>query len=138
VGYSLGMSQQNVEVVRRSIEAFNRRDIDAAGQDWAPEAEVDWSRSAGVEAGIYRGYEPVRAFWSNWLELFDSFELAPDEFIECGEHVVVPNVTHLRGRDGIEVEAHSTAVVTLRDRRIILWRLFPSRAEAFRAVGLEA
>jgi ketosteroid isomerase-like protein len=131
------MSHENVEVVRQSIEAFNRREIDAAAQDWDREAEVDWSRSSGVDAGIYRGYEPVRAFWTNWLELFDSFNLEVEELIACGEHVVVSNVTHLRGRDGIEVHAHSTSVVTLRDRRIVLWRLFATRGEALSAVGLE-
>ncbi len=60
----------------------------------------------------------------------------PDELIECGEYVVVPNVTRMRGRDGIEVEARSASVVTLREGRIVAWRLFRDRAEALRAVGL--
>jgi ketosteroid isomerase-like protein len=102
-----------------------------------PEAEVDWSRSSGVETGIYRGFGPVRAFWADWLALFDRFNVEPDEFIECGEHVIVPNVVHLRGRDGIEVEAHSAVDVTLRDARIVVWRLYQDRSEALKAVGLE-
>jgi ketosteroid isomerase-like protein len=131
------MSQENVELVKRSIAAFNRRDIDAAGRDWDAEAEVDWSRSLGVEAGIYRGREEIRAFWATWLELFDRWEADTSEFIDCGDHVVWPNVARMRGRDGIEVEAHSTVVVTLRAGRIVHWRLYQERSEALKAVGLE-
>jgi ketosteroid isomerase-like protein len=130
------MSQQNVDIVRQSIDAFNRRDLDAAGRDWDPEAKVDWSRSEGVEAGIYRGYEATRGFWATWLELFDVFVLEPDEFIECGEYVVVPNRTYMQGRDGINVEAQSASVVTLHDGRIVEWRLYIDRDEALKAVGL--
>jgi hypothetical protein len=49
------MSRENVDIVRQAIDAFNRHDLAAAGRDWDPEATVDWSRSEGVEAGIYRG-----------------------------------------------------------------------------------
>ena len=45
--------------------------------------------------------------------MFDEVTNYPDEFIECGEHVVVPNRVRLRGRDGVEVETHSAVVVTL-------------------------
>jgi ketosteroid isomerase-like protein len=131
------VSQENVEIVKRSIEAFNRRDLDAAGRDWDPDAEVDWSRSLGVEARIYRGMEETRAFWATWLDLFERWEAEPTELIDCGDHVVWPNVARMRGRDGIEVEAHSTVVVTLREGRIVLWRLYQERAEALKAVGLE-
>jgi ketosteroid isomerase-like protein len=60
-----------------------------------------------------------------------------DEFIECGEHVVVPNRTCFWGREGVEVEAQSTYVVTFRNGRIVEWRLFQTRVEALKAVGLE-
>ena len=131
------MSQENVEIVRRSIDAFNSRDLDLAGQDWDPDAVVDWSRSMGVDAGIYRGREAILAFFDAWLEMFDQFDFKPDEFIERGEHVVVPNLTRLRGRDGVEVEAHSVVVATVCDGSIVAWSLYPDRAEALKAVGLE-
>ena len=115
----IAISSQNVEVVWRSIDAFNRRDLDLAGQDWDPEALLDWSRSEGVDAGIYRGEEAIRAFWGGWLQMFDQFDFKPDEFIERGEHVVVPNLTRLRGRDGVEVEAHSVLDATVREGRIV-------------------
>jgi ketosteroid isomerase-like protein len=129
------MSQENVEIVRRAIDAFVQRDLDAAVQDNDPEVELDWSRSQGVEAGIYHGYEAVRGFWSMFLETFDRIAVDVEEFIECGEHVVVPNRTCFWGREGIEVEADSAYVVTFRNGRIVGWRLFQTRGEALKAVG---
>jgi len=90
----------------------------------------------GIEAGIYRGYEAVRGFWATWLELFDVFDLEPDEFIECGQHVVVPNRTYMQGRGGIKVGATSASVVTLHDGRIVAWQLYLNRDDALKAVGL--
>ena len=130
------MSQENVEIVRRAIDAFNRRDLDGAMRDTDAEVELDWSRSRGFQAGVYRGQEASRAFWASWLEMFDEVTNYPDEFIECGEHVVVPNRARLRGRDGVEVETRSAVVVTLRNGRIVDWRLYQEKAEALEAVGL--
>jgi taurine dehydrogenase small subunit len=130
------VSEENVEIVRRYTDAFNRRDLDGILQFYDPEAEVDWSRSSGVEAGIYRGHRAVRDFWTRFLETWEGVEASVDEFIDCGESVVVPSRTHFRGRDGIEVKAYGVFVVTLRDGRIVEWRLFRERAEALRALEL--
>jgi ketosteroid isomerase-like protein len=130
------MSQENVEIVRRSIDAFTKHDLDLAGQDWDAEAVLDWSRSEGVDAGIYRGQEAIQAFWGGWLQMFDQFDFKADEFLDRGEHVVVPNLTRLRGRDGVEVEAHSAVLVTVRHGQIVQWKLCRDRAEALKAVGL--
>jgi ketosteroid isomerase-like protein len=126
-----------MEIVRRLTDAFNRRDLDAAAQDVDPEAVVDWSRSPGVEAGIYRGGQAVRDFWNTFLETWERVTISVEELIDCGETVVVPNQTHFLGRDGIEVEAYAVPVMTLRDGRVVEWRLFSERAEALKAVGLE-
>ena len=63
--------------------------------------------------------------------------IEPDRFIETGESVVVPNVSHQRGRDGIEVTARSTFVFTLRDRKVTRVRLYQETGDALKSVGLE-
>jgi hypothetical protein len=97
------MSQENVEIVQRAIDAFIQRDLDAVVRESDPDVVVDWSRSAGLEAGIYHGYQATRDFWSARLEMWDRIIFLPDEFIEHGEYVVVPNRTLLWGRDGVRV-----------------------------------
>ena len=130
------MPEENVEVVRRAIEAFNRRDLDAVVRASHPDIEVDWSQSRGVEAGIYRGRAATRSFWSTFLEVFDRIVVVPEEFIEHGDRVIVEDRTRMWGRDGIEVQARNVAVVTLRDGRILRWRMCRDRAEALKDVGL--
>ena len=125
-----------MEIVRAFVEAFNARDMEALIELCDPEVEVDWSRSRGLEARIYHGSEAVQGFFNTFFETFDRITVSPDEFIECGEHVVVPNRTHLRGRDRVKVEAQSALVVTVRNGRIVTWRLYQERAEALEAVGL--
>jgi ketosteroid isomerase-like protein len=131
------VSQENVEVVREAIAAFSRRDLDGATRDTHPDVEVDWSRSRGLEAGIYSGRAATRRFWSTFYEAFDRIVVVPTEFIEHEDCVIVVDRTHMWGRDGIEVEAQNVGVVTLRDGQILRWRLCRDRTEALEAVGLE-
>jgi ketosteroid isomerase-like protein len=130
------MSEENVDIIRRALEAFSRRDLDAALRDTHPDVEVDWSRSQGLEAGVYRGREGARRFWSTFFEAFDRVVVVPEEFIEHADHVIVSVRTQLWGRDGIEVTARNVAAVTLRDGLILEWRLFRTRDEALKALGL--
>jgi ketosteroid isomerase-like protein len=130
------MSEQNVEVVRLAIDAFNRGQLDEAMRYADPDVEVDWSRSGGVEAGVYRGAAATRAFWGTFLEAFDRVLVETEEFIDRGDRVVAPNRTRFWGRDGIVVEARGVPVVTLRDGLIVRWELHRDRAEAQRAAGL--
>jgi ketosteroid isomerase-like protein len=132
------VSQQNVEIVRRAIEAFNRRDFDVALRDVAPDGTVDMSHSRGPDAGVYVGHDAVRRFWTDMTEPFERHTMVPDEFIPHGEHVVVPMTARITGRGGIEVEAKSATVATLRDGRMVRWTMYQDRAEALKAVGLEA
>ena len=136
------MSQENVEIARQAHEAFNRPDLgvfdlDAFYRLTDPDLVVDWSRSAGLEAGIYRGEAASRGLWSTFFEAFERVVVEPLEFIERGESVVIPHHLRAWGRDGLEVDARSTVVLTFRDGRIIETRLFRQTAEALKAVGLE-
>jgi ketosteroid isomerase-like protein len=131
------MSQQNVEIVRRSLDAYRRRDVDALRTLHHPDFELDWSASRGSLAGVYRGIEEALCFWTEYYEVFEAIVVKPDRFIETGDLVVVPNVAHLRGRDGIEVTTRSTFVCALRNRKITRTCLYQETGQALKAVGLE-
>src|SRR3984893_9298396 len=105
------MSQENVEIARQAHEAFNRPDLgvfdlDAFYRLADPDLVVDWSRSDGLEAGIYRGEAATRRVWNTFFEAVEWLVVEPMEFIEHGEYVVVPHDFHARGRQGVEVDAH--------------------------------
>jgi len=130
------MSQENIDLVKRSIEAFNRPDFDALREVTHADVQLDWSESLGLEAGIYRGITEVLGFYENFLGTFEAVDLEPDRFIESGDSVVVPNTAHIRGRDGIETIARSTLVFEVRDRMIVRIRLYQQTDDALEAVGL--
>lgn len=134
--YSAAMSQENLEVVRRAIDAFNRGDLDGFSREADPDIEVDWSRSRGLEAGVYRGDDAAQSFVRTFFDVFEEVTVMPEELIEVGDHVVIANRVRLRGRDGIEVQTRSGQVVTLRAGRIVRWTLYQEKAEALEAVGL--
>lgn len=79
----------NVEVVRRLFEAWNRRDYSAALALIDPEVEVEVSASGLELQGTQRGHagltEWMAAFWDN----FDSPRAEIDEYVAYGDDVVV-------------------------------------------------
>jgi ketosteroid isomerase-like protein len=130
------MSRENVEIVRKAIEASNRRDVPMARALWHAEAEVDWSRSRGPLKGVYRGREEVETFQDEFWLMFETVELEAHGFMQAGSDVVVPNTAHLRGRDGMEVIARSAFVYTVEDGRITRLQMFQEPDEALEAAGL--
>jgi ketosteroid isomerase-like protein len=130
------MSRENVEIVRQSLNAYARRDVDAMRALTHPDVELDWSESRGWLAGVYRGIEEALRFYAGYWEAFDEIAIKPDCFIHVGELVVVPNVAHQRGRNGNTVSARSALVFTLSSRRIVRICLYQDTDHALQAVGL--
>jgi ketosteroid isomerase-like protein len=131
------MSEENVESVRAGIEAFNSEDWDAILEHAAPDFVLDMSRAIGPQQrGMYR-LDQLRSFFEDFTETYESFRIEADEFIDAGEHVVVPQTAHARGRDGIEATARTAFVYTLRDGAIARMVMYQGRQEALEAAGLE-
>ena len=131
------MSQGNVEVVKRMIDAYNQRDLAGLEAFSHPDVELDWSASRGFVAGVYRGFDEFERFWRSYFDAFEEMAAEPERFIDAGESVVVPNTVHIRGRDGIEVSARSAIVFTFRSHRITRMCLYQETEQALKAVGLE-
>ena len=130
------MSEENVEAVKRSIAAYNRRDFQALQGVSHPDLELDWSASLGLEARVYQGRERVLSFYENLLDTFEEVDVQPDRFIESGDSVVVPNTTHMRGRDGIQTSVRSAFVFEVHGGFITRIRLYQETQEALEALGL--
>ena len=130
------MSQENVEIVQRSIAAYNRRDFEALRELSHPELEVDWSASRGLEAGVYRGLEEVLRFYQGFLDTFEQVDVEPNRFIKSADSVVVPNTAYVRGRDGIETVARSAFIFEVRGGLVARICLYQEMHEALEAAGL--
>jgi ketosteroid isomerase-like protein len=105
------MSQENVEIVRAALEAWNREDWDATFQDAPPGFELDASRAVGPMHGVFK-LDEFRRVLVEFAESWESVRVEPHEFIEAGDRVVVPWTMHVRGREGIEAAARVAVVWT--------------------------
>jgi len=130
------VTDTNVDLILAAFDAVNAGDLDALMELWAPDIEVDMSRALGPMRGVYRGEEAQRGF-IDFRESWQSERSEPHEFIEEGEHVVVPSTTHFVGRDGIGVQARVTWAFTIRDGMIVRVRFYQDKQEALEALGLE-
>jgi uncharacterized protein len=130
------MSQDNVEVVERVIEAASRGDFDAVVALHHP----DWEGIIAGEypvAGTWRGLDGVRGFAAEWLEAWEEFRVEPEEFIDGGDAVVTQVRYWGRGRgSGVEVTDRWFYAYRLREGKVISWRPYADRNEALKAVGL--
>src|SRR5437764_620366 len=61
------MSQENVEMIRRAFEAYERGDLDRAVADMAPDCEYIAVGTVPGHAGTYRGLRDTRNLWRGWL-----------------------------------------------------------------------
>ncbi len=99
------MSEQNVDVVRRTYEAFDRGDIDALLS--LCDENIEWITPGPPDlptAGRRVGREAVRGFFGTLVETFEFQQFAAQTFIGQGEHVIV------LGTDEVIVKATGTVV----------------------------
>jgi len=129
------MSQENVEIVRTALAALSRGDLDALFKSAAPDAEIDLTRAVGLDNGVY-DLDEFRRLSEAFAESWDSVRYEADEYLDAGEHVVTPFTNHLRGRDGIDVQARGTWLWTIRDGVVVRVCLYQDVQEALEAAGL--
>jgi ketosteroid isomerase-like protein len=132
------MSQENVETVCRAYEAFSRGGLDALLEHFHADIEYDATAAIGPFAGMYYGRAAVRNFLADYFESWEYVRMEPEEFIEVGEnHVVVPLRLHTRGKgSGIEVQAQTINVWTMRDGDVVRLAIHNDRGRALEAAGM--
>lgn len=130
------MSRENVELVRRSWEAFVCGDFEAALEPLAPGVEFDLTSQPGGE--VLQGHDGVWEGMRRWVSAWDSYEMELEEFVDAGDRVLILFRERGRGRQsGVETEASLGAVWTVRDGRVSRMQPFRSRSEAYEAAGVK-
>ena len=128
---------RNLEVVKEYMELFRRGTFDLPLDGVDPGVTVDWSESHAPYARIYEGHSGWRALFKEIRNAFEEAEHDVHEYVVTGPYVAMHNTAHMRGRDGIAVDATSTIVWTFRDHKIVSLRLFQEHADALKAIGAD-
>jgi uncharacterized protein len=130
------MSQENVEIVRGSANAFLRGDFDGAMQAFHTDIAFDLTRLS-PDGEVYEGHEGVRTVMRRWLGTWDDYAMEVDEYIDAGDSVVIFFRESGRGKgSGVRTEQSVAGVWTLLDGKVMRAAMFLDRTEALRAVGL--
>jgi ketosteroid isomerase-like protein len=133
------MSQENVEVVRQLVQAFNQRDLAAMTQWFAPEVEWEPGGPAAVERALYRGRDEVSSGFASAWETWEVFRVEESEVRDLGDSVVWLGSAHMRGGDASHLEFDQPFAIHLlvRGGKVARFRGFLSWQEALEAAGLE-
>jgi ketosteroid isomerase-like protein len=70
-----------VELMRQSVEALSRRDIDALMSFVAPDAAWD------LRSGNFEGVEAIRGFLEEWLGSYEAYRVEAEEILDLGHGV---------------------------------------------------
>jgi ketosteroid isomerase-like protein len=131
------MSQENVEIVRQMLGAFNRGDFQASSAFLDQNVELHGTSGGLLDGNIARGIEAVRQTFEMWDEDWEETKLRPQEFIDVGDQVVLLQHELRRGRgSGVEVESETAVLFDVRDGRVTRMQGFMDQAQALKAAGL--
>jgi ketosteroid isomerase-like protein len=130
------MSQENVELTMRFLEAYNRRDLARISELIDPTFEFR-SRFVGIEA-VHRVSEGFPYTYFEMLdEAYEHFQVVLSEYIDAGAAVVATGRAEWRGKvSGVQGETPILPAFWLRAGKFVRAETFTDRAEALEAVGL--
>jgi ketosteroid isomerase-like protein len=134
------MSEENVDLVRRGIEAINRGDIEAALALADPLPEFEWVPSGVLIpdlASVQRGSEGMRRVVEVFFGAFDAAHIEVHDLIDAGDQVFGSLTLQGRGKQsGAEASWDVWLVWTVRDGRVARVLGFTDRDAALEAAGL--
>jgi ketosteroid isomerase-like protein len=137
-GILRAMSREHVELVRSSLDGWNRGDVDA----WlrAAHPDIEWSsevvrRVEGPEV-VYRGTAEMRRFWDEWHTLWD-LTIEVLEIRDFGDKVLALARIRARGdASGIDLERPVAYVFEFEDGLARKVRAYLEPQQALEAVGV--
>src|SRR5688572_27742044 len=128
------MSEENVDVIRRAVEAFNSDGPEAAGQRFFADDVEFHDPPDAPSPRVARGRDEVRKQFNAFNETWENHTTEPQEVRALGaDRVLLVSTEHFRGRDGIELQATSASIFTLRDGLVTCWQTFWNREHALEA-----
>jgi ketosteroid isomerase-like protein len=129
------MSRENVELAHRSVDAFNRRDLDALLA--VMDDDVEGAPPLASMEGNYHGHAGIRRWWESLFSGLPDFTIEVVEVRDLGDLTVA--VLRNRAHGAVShtpIEQRLWLVGEGRNGKIIWWQTFRSEAEALEAVAL--
>ncbi len=132
------MPEDNAELVRRAVNATNRRDLATLDAIFSEETEFH-STFAASEGRVFRGRQGIRDYFATLGEVFDDMRVEIEAITDAGEDrlVVVVRVTGRGKGSGVNVEQRNGQVWRFANRKIARIDSYLNPTDAFAAAGLQ-
>jgi ketosteroid isomerase-like protein len=128
------VSQENVEVVRRGLIAYNAQDVNAFADLTTVDFEWYPAVAGAVERHSYQGREGIETYFREISDTWQEVQTLTEDVRDLGSRVVVLGRFEGRGRDsGVLVDSPQGIVYDLRAGKIARIRAFLDHGEALRA-----
>jgi hypothetical protein len=143
------MSQENIEKIKAMLGPLG--DVDVAGIDWEADAirellERDYSpdielttldSAVGIgPSGSYQGWDGLVRYFKEWFDPFSEYRMKWLDFIEAGQHVLVPmQASALGSGSGVRVEMELVLSYELHDGLITRLDEYDTLEQALEAAG---
>jgi ketosteroid isomerase-like protein len=79
------LSEQNVELHRRNLEAFNTRDVEASLAFVDPSVEYHPVLATIGGVTVYHGHEGIRSWFEDLEEVWGEVRVEPEAYFDLGE-----------------------------------------------------
>jgi uncharacterized protein len=131
------LSEANVNLARQGYEALAAGDLEAVLALLDPDVSVEVYTGRPDLPEVLHGHKGFLENLQGLTDVFEDIEIEPDEFIDVGEHLVVPIYVTGHGRaSGIKVESRVVHIWTIGDGKVTRFRVYESRERALEALGL--
>ena len=128
------MSERNLEIVQRGIDAFNARGVEGIVPFVHADFEATTPPTLASEPDTYRGHDGLRRWFDSFDEVMDDIRWEAREFHEVGDLVVVEFTLRARGKTtGLDFGQEAVMVWWLRDGKGVRLELFQTLDEAIAA-----
>jgi ketosteroid isomerase-like protein len=132
------MSDHNVALVRRGLEAAQRGEFEAFLELVDPAIRLyPRTEEPGVRS-CYEGHDGMVEYLANWYSGWAEYTVAPERFIDAGEYVIVDmREVGVTEQTGMRVEGTFAHAIRLAGGKAIEWRMYGPVSEALEALGIE-
>jgi ketosteroid isomerase-like protein len=130
------MSQENVELTLRAVDAWSRRDVEAVVALWDPEGVWCPALEEITEGRTYRGHAGLRQYFEDLAGFSDESHAEHPEVHDLGDRVLSLGRIWVRFASGVELDQETALLLTWRNGRCVEGLAWLSHAEALEAVGL--
>jgi SnoaL-like domain len=130
------MSKENVELIRRNIEAYLGPNPASALDDFAPDAELD--ATDRPDGKVWHGRDGVAQAMREWSGTWENWQVEIEQIIDLGDdRVLLLWREEGEGKSsGVKIGHEGGTLFTIRDALIVKAVIHLGRDRALEAAGL--